>query len=68
MTIHGGTNYTPMDNLNNGGNPTNPPSLSPLEDMMRDMRARFDAMDNNYNDARTETSMSNLRRDRYNDQ
>ena len=72
MTTRSGANYNPMDNPNSGGNPTNTSNPSALEDMireiLRDMRTRFDGMDNNFNDVRTKTFMSEIRRDRYNDQ
>ena len=60
MITHSGTSYTPMGNPNSGGNPTNPPSPSPLEymmrEMMRDMHTQFDAMENKFNELRTETN------------
>ena len=59
MTTCSGANYTPMGNPNSGGNPTNTPSPSPLEDMMREMmcemRTRFDVMDNRFHELRNET-------------
>ena len=60
MTTHSGVSYTPMGgNLNNGGQPTNTPSPSTLEDMMmemmRKMRTCFDAMDTQFHKLRIET-------------
>ena len=57
MTTRSGTNYNPSDNPNSGGNPTD---TSPLEAMFReftqDMHTRFDKMNNDIRDLRTETN------------
>ena len=60
MITHSEPSYNPMGNPNCGGNPSNPTNPSLLEDMlremMRDMHARFDVMDNELKDLRTETN------------
>ena len=67
MTTRSGANYNPMgENLNingvpdNGGPTTNTSSLSSLEDkmveMMREMRTRFDTIENRFHELRIDTN------------